>query len=62
MSRPARRKQVAAQWLSDVVNGPAFLQELSEKQREQYRLWSRTWIIAPIKKLLPDLFSTPGPD
>lgn len=51
MSRITRRHK-ASELLHTAVQGPAFN---DEKSRRIYRLWSTTWLIPNLPRLIPEL-------
>jgi len=68
MSRPAKRKADARELLRTAIRGPSLSltfvnMSLSDDQRkkledhmaESYRLWSSTWIIPKLVRLIPEL-------
>lgn len=57
------RKQCAAQLLKRLTDGPSFSNIFEpfnpEKATEQYRRWAASWILADLKRLVPELKDKP---
>lgn len=54
------RKQIAAEFLRMIQEGPSFSDHFvdeftAEEATQQYRRWAESWIVHPAKTLIPEL-------
>lgn len=56
------RKQQAAELVRVLEQGPAFYKSFQsgsiftpEQAKEQYDTWLRSWVLPPVKRLIPEL-------